>query len=180
MESATPFAPPMIDVENLNLKEQVLHFSFNQDNTCIAIGTTRGFRIYQCFPFKLVSWGDIGAVRIVEMQYTTNILAIVGDGENHQISAKRLTIWDTKLNDGTLEISFSTKITKIRLNHELIYVAIKDKIFIFHLDGLRLIDKLEVDHLNRIVLSPSGEMNPYLVYSPSIKEGLMAVYNTNN
>jgi hypothetical protein len=114
------------------------------------------------------------------MQYTSNILAIVGNDENQQISAKRLTIWDTKLNDGTLEISFSTKITKIRLNHELIYVAIKDKIFIFHLDGLRLIDKLEVDHLNRIVLSPSGEMNPYLVYSPSIKEGLMAVYNTNN
>jgi len=81
MES-TPLAPPMIDVENLSKKEQVMYFSFNQDNSCMAVGTTRGFRIYQCFPFQLVSWGDIGPVRIVEMQYTTNILAIVGDGEN--------------------------------------------------------------------------------------------------
>lgn len=70
------------------------------------------------------------------------------------------------INSGTMEISFTSKITKVRLNQELIFVATKDKIFIYHLDGMKLLDKLEVDdHLGRIVLSPYVEVNPYMVYS---------------
>ena len=69
-----------------------------------------------------------------------------------------------------MEISFSSKITKVRLNQGLIFVATKDKIFIYHLDGMKLMDKLEVDdHLGRIVLSPDNEMNPYMIYSQSPK-----------
>ena len=52
---------------------------------------------------------------------------------------KRLTIWDTKINSGTAEISFTNKIVKLRLNQEIIFVATKDKIFIYHLDGMKLL-----------------------------------------
>ena len=55
---------------------------------------------------------------------------------------------------------------KVRLNQELIFVATKDRIFIYHLDGMKILDKLELDnHLGRIALSPYAEMNPYMVYS---------------
>jgi hypothetical protein len=64
----------------------------------------------------LLSWADIGAVSIVEMQYTSNILAIVGHGDNYQYSQKRLTIWDTITQNPTAEISFTSKISKIRMN----------------------------------------------------------------
>ena len=68
---------------------------------------------------------------------------------------------------------------KIKLNQELIFVATKDRIFIYHLDGMRFIDRLEVEnHLGRIVLSPYAELNPYLVYSQSLKEGQLCVYDT--
>ena len=95
--------------ENTNstpYKEEVLYFSFNQDNTCLSVGTKRGFRIYQCLPVELICWADIGPVSIVEMQYTSNILAIVGASDSSSFSQKRLTIWDTKINSGTAEISF--------------------------------------------------------------------------
>lgn len=113
------------------------------------------------------------------MQYTSNILAIVGHGENFQFSSKRLTLWDTKINAGTLEISFPTKIVKVRMNDEVIFVATKERIYLYHLDGLRLLDRLDVDnHLGRIVLSPQPEMNPFMVYSHSLKEGSILVYDT--
>jgi hypothetical protein len=58
-------------------------------------------------------------------------------------------------------------------------VATKDRIFIYALDGMKIIDKLEVDnHLGRIVLSPYAEMNPFMVYSSSLKEGSLVVYDT--
>ena len=155
-----------------SISDTVLYFNFNQDNTCLAIGTKRGFRIFQCHPFDLIYCADIGAVSIIEMQYTSNILALVGDGDSLQFSQKRLMIWDTKANGGTAEISFSSKIVKVKMNQELIFVATKDKIFIYQLNGMTLLDKLDVEnHLGRIVLSPYAELNPYVIYSRSLKDG---------
>ncbi len=58
-------------------------------------------------------------------------------------------------------------------------MATKDRIFLYHLDGMRIIDKIEVEnHLGRIVLSPFADLNPYLVYSQSLKEGSLEVYDT--
>ena len=103
----------------------------------------------------MISWADIGAVSIVEMQMTSNLIAIVGHGENYQFSQKHLTIWDTIMQSGVAEISFTSKIAKVRLNPTHIYVATKDKIYIYLLDGLQFLEKLEVDnHLARIALSP--------------------------
>ena len=62
-------------------KDYVLYYTFNQDSSCLAVGTKRGFRIYACNPFELIHFADIGPVTIIEMQYTSNILAIVGQGD---------------------------------------------------------------------------------------------------
>lgn len=65
------------------------------------------------------------------------------------------------------------------MNDEVIFVATKERIFMYHLDGMRILDRLDVDnHLGRIVISPSPDMHPYLIYSHSLKEGSVAVYDT--
>jgi hypothetical protein len=120
----------------------------------------------------LISWADIGAVSIVEMQHISNLIVIVGHGDNYQLSQKRLTVWDTLSQNGLAEISFTSKITKVRLSPQHIFVATKDKIYIYLLDGIKFLEKLEVDnHLGRIVLSPQPSMNPYLLYSNSLRDG---------
>ena len=64
-----------------------MYFSLNQDSTCLSVGTSRGFRIFQLLPLELIYYADLGPVSIIEMQYTTNILALVGHGDNyHQFS----------------------------------------------------------------------------------------------
>ncbi len=32
--------------------DQMICVSFNQDNSCFAVGTERGFKIYNSYPFK--------------------------------------------------------------------------------------------------------------------------------
>jgi hypothetical protein len=53
-----------------------------------------------------VHFADIGPVSIIEMQFTSNMLAIVGQGDQSQFSSKKLTMWDTKVSLPTVEISF--------------------------------------------------------------------------
>lgn len=87
-------------------------------------------------------------------------------------------MWDTLSQNELANISFTSKITKVRLNPQHIFVATKDKIFIYLLDGIEFLEKLEVDnHLGRIVLSPQPSMNPYLMYSNSLRDGQIAVFD---
>ena len=45
---------------------------------------------------------------------------------------------------------------------------------------MKIQDRLDVDnHLGRICLSSNALINPYLVYSQSLKEGLLEVYDTS-
>jgi len=45
---------------------------------------------------------------------------------------------------------------------------------------MKLLAKLDVEyHLNRIVLSPNNTINPFLLYSYSLNEGSMVVFDTH-
>ena len=39
---------------NKQIHSQILYLSFNQDFTCISIGTDEGYLIYNIEPFKLI------------------------------------------------------------------------------------------------------------------------------
>ncbi|CAL5415386.1 unnamed protein product [Camellia sinensis] len=59
----------------------ILRASFNQDNSCFAIATRDGFKIFDANTGRLCYERAIGAFVIVEMLYASSLLAIVGAGE---------------------------------------------------------------------------------------------------
>ena len=53
--------------------------SFNWDNSCIALATNKGFKIFNTQPLKLKQSRDLGAsLQFVEMVDRSNLLAFVG------------------------------------------------------------------------------------------------------
>jgi len=66
-----------------DLTGKVLYYSLNQDQDCLAVGTTTGYRIYNLQDCKLVAQYDDAAVGIIEMLYSTNLLALVGANSNN-------------------------------------------------------------------------------------------------
>ncbi|KAL5775413.1 hypothetical protein ACOSP7_012970 [Xanthoceras sorbifolium] len=67
---------------------ELLSVSWNRDYGCFVAGTSCGFRIYNCEPFKETFRCELkgGGFKIVEMLFRCNILALVG---SEAIAAER-------------------------------------------------------------------------------------------
>lgn len=64
--------------------------TFNQDHSCLAVGTHNGYRIYNCDPFGKVYENKEGDVSIIEMLFSTSLVALI-------FSPRRLVITNTKV-----------------------------------------------------------------------------------
>ena len=64
--------------------------TFNQDHSCLAVGTSKGFRIYHTDPFSKIFSSDDGSVSIIEMLFSTSLVAMV-------LSPRHLVIQNTKV-----------------------------------------------------------------------------------
>ncbi|KAJ1551827.1 autophagy protein, partial [Cladochytrium tenue] len=74
----------------------VLFVNFNQDSTCLSVGTRTGYKIYNCDPFGRFYSKPDGGIGIVEMLFCTSLVALVGAGEQPALSPRRLQITNTK------------------------------------------------------------------------------------
>src|SRR5687767_1026758 len=73
---------------------RILCTRFNQDQNCIAVGTTGGYRILNCEPFSKCFESNEGGVSLVEMLFCTSLLCLVGAGEQPTFSPRRLRIYN--------------------------------------------------------------------------------------
>lgn len=51
--------------------------TFNQDHTCMAVASSKGFRIYHTDPFSKIFNSDEGNISSVEMLFSTSLVAFV-------------------------------------------------------------------------------------------------------
>lgn len=134
--------------------QKVMFVGFNQDCGCVACGTERGFRVYNCEPFKeifrreLISviggGGDGGGIGIVEMVFRSNILAIVGGGSNPRYSPNKVMIWDDHQGRCIGELSFRAQVRAVRVSRDKIVAVLEHKIFVYDFPAdLKLIHQME-------------------------------------
>lgn len=70
--------------------------NFNQDFSCLSVGSSNGYKIYNCDPFGKCFSSNEGGIGIVEMLFCTSLVAVVGIGEPSR-SPRRLRIVNTKV-----------------------------------------------------------------------------------
>lgn len=58
------------------------------------------------------------AVNIVEMLYSTNIIAVVGTNERAIFTPRRLTVWDTNSQTSRADFSFNSPINYVKMNKQ--------------------------------------------------------------
>ncbi|KAL8669857.1 MAG: hypothetical protein Q9168_005574 [Polycauliona sp. 1 TL-2023] len=132
--------------------------TFNQDYSHLAIGTTRGFRIYTTDPFTKCFETKHGNIALLEMLFSTSLVALI-------LSPRRLQITNTKRQSTICELTFPTAVLAIRLNRKRLAVVLEDQIYLYDISNMKLLHTIETSpNPNAIVaLSPSSE-SCYLAY----------------
>eukprot|EP00446_Apocalathium_sp_SHHI-4_P088169 CAMPEP_0177481398 /NCGR_PEP_ID=MMETSP0369-20130122/26361_1 /TAXON_ID=447022 ORGANISM="Scrippsiella hangoei-like, Strain SHHI-4" /NCGR_SAMPLE_ID=MMETSP0369 /ASSEMBLY_ACC=CAM_ASM_000364 /LENGTH=613 /DNA_ID=CAMNT_0018957217 /DNA_START=77 /DNA_END=1915 /DNA_ORIENTATION=- len=121
------------------------YLGFNQDQTCLAVGTIAGFRIFSTESFTLLHKEDCGAVSVVEMLFRTSLLALVGFSSSRtpSSSSRKLTMWNTKDRCNICSLQFETKIFSVKMNHRRVVVLLQQKIQIFDLKSMRCLHVID-------------------------------------
>ncbi|KAI3446697.1 hypothetical protein Pfo_003362 [Paulownia fortunei] len=163
---------------NQSSSHPILCASFNQDNSCFAIGTRVGFKIFDCDTGRLLYERVVGAFSIVEMLYRSSLLAIVGAGEQPSLSPRRLCLFNTINGTALRELNFLTSILAVRVNRKRLIVVLLEQTYIYDVNSLeikRIIDT--VPNLQGLCAFSASIDNPYLALPASTVKGSVLVYN---
>lgn len=156
----------------------LLHLSFNQDYGCFTTGTDRGFRIYNCDPFREIFRRDSdngGGIGTVEMLFRCNILALVGGGDNPQYPMNKVMIWDDHQGRCIGELSFRSEVRGVRLRRDRIVVVLEQKIFVYQFKDLKLLHQIETISNPKGLCEVSQVSGSFVLICPGLQKGQVRV-----
>ncbi|KAI1858701.1 uncharacterized protein JN550_012533 [Neoarthrinium moseri] len=141
------------------MSNSALNFiTFNQDHSCLAVGTSKGFRIYHTDPFSKIFSSDDGNIAIIEMLFSTSLVALI-------LSPRHLIIQNTKRASVICELTFPSAVLAVRLNRKRLAVVLEDEIYLYDIQNMSLLTNIPTSPNPQAIcaLSPSSD-NCYLAY----------------
>lgn len=158
----------------------VINFiNFNQTGTCISLGTSKGLKIFNCDPFGKFYSEESGGYALVEMLFSTSLLAVVGIGDQPSMSPRRLRIINTKKHSIICEVTFPTSILSVKMNKSRLVVLLKEQIYIYDISNMRLLHTIDTNPNTQGIMAMSPSLdNCYLVY-PSPPKVINSEIKTN-
>lgn len=174
--SSGTFRPLGSDIKD-NDETQLLSASWNQDYGCFAAGTTCGFRIYNCDPFKETFRRDLksGGFKIVEMLFRCNILALVGGGPNSQYPPSKVMIWDDHQSRCISEFAFRSEVRAVKLRRDRLVVVLEHKIYVYNFMDLKLLHQIETLANPRGLCCLSHHSNTFVLACPGLQRGQVRI-----
>ncbi|RCK55785.1 Autophagy-related protein 18 [Candida viswanathii] len=150
-----------------NYSETVNYVTFNQDASCVAIGLTNGYKIFNCQPNfgRCFQYRNDESIGIVEMLYCTSLLAIVAQGEEIGSSPRKLKIINTKTKSTICDLTFSLTVLHVKLTNTRLIVVLEDQIYLYDITTMKLLHTIETSpNLNGLCAISYDDTNSYLAY----------------
>ncbi|CEM02459.1 unnamed protein product [Vitrella brassicaformis CCMP3155] len=167
------------------MEGSVTYLAFNQDCTCLAVGTRGGFSIYGCDPFQLLYREEGSSISVVEMLYCTSLVAVVGSGDTPSSSCRQLTLYNTKERKAIMRMNFSTMITAVRMNQKRLVVLLSQKIHFFDLKSmhaLHCIERIAHTSVDPALCALSSSLDRGVLATPTVSDppaGLISLLDTH-
>jgi len=158
--------------------EKLLYVGLNQDHSCFATGTSSGFRIYNCEPYRETfrrTFTKGGGIGYVEMLFRCNLLALVGGGDNPRYPPNKVMIWDDHQNKCIGELSFRQKVIACKLRRDRVVVALLSRVYVYRFSDLALLDQFNTLNNPKGLLALSPDSSSTVLACPSITRGHVRV-----
>ncbi|KAJ2785385.1 autophagy protein [Coemansia interrupta] len=143
----------------------LLFINFNQDYSCLSVGTKNGYKIYNCEPFGKCYARSEGGIGTVEMLFCTSLVALVGSGDQPTLSPRRLQIINTKRQSIICELTFPTTILAVKLNRRRLIAVLEEHIYVYDISNMKLLHTIETppNPTGICAMSPSSD-NCFIAY----------------
>ncbi|KAJ2901265.1 Autophagy-related protein 18 [Zalerion maritima] len=153
-----PPVPPIRYLHSLFGLALTIHFCCRCGLCPKETGTSRGFRIYHTDPFSKIFSSDDGNVSIIEMLFSTSLVALI-------LSPRHLIIQNTKRASVICELTFPSAVLAVRLNRKRLAVLLEEEIYLYDISNMTLLHTISTSPNPSAIcaLSPSSE-NCYLAY----------------
>lgn len=169
---------------------KLLGVSFNQDQSCFAICSENGFKVFSTYPMQLrmnrVSSESnqqetISGIGIIKMLYKTNYVALVGGGRRPRFPLNKLCIWDDMKEKNSIILEFSTPILNVHLSRTHIIVVLKNSVLIYSFRSVpQLLFLFEtIDNMHGISDLAVSERSSILVF-PARLPGQLHIVDVNS
>jgi WD40 repeat protein len=148
----------------MSAQNDILFIGFNQDSSRVACGTNMGFAIYNCNPYKNVAQrvDNQKGIGYIEMLGKTNIMALVGGGNNPLYPPTKVMIWDDKQGKCMSELIYKQPVLGIKLTRDRIITSLENITYMYNLTDLKLLESIRTyknPHGCCAISSASGSPN---------------------
>jgi len=156
---------------------RLLFAGFNQDRSAFAIGTDDGFFVFASdppvFQFRNVNFRGVG---FVEMLFRTNILALVGGGDNPRSPPDTVSLWDDHKKQSLFDLHFGIQVRSVRLRRDRLVVVLQNKINVYSVPEMELLVQFATSHNPRGICAISHpEKQPPFIAFPGVEVGTVEV-----
>ena len=128
-----------------NNEDYINYYNFNENGSCISIGTKNGFKIILCDPYDNYYESNFNnGIGIVEMYKSSNILALTGCEKDSKFSDNQLIIWDDNKKEIFKELRLISKIRIVKIINDILFLVNDIKIYIFNFPELSFINYLDI------------------------------------
>ena len=115
-------------------------------------------------------------VGIIELLYKSNLVALVGGGEQPVFPPTKVIIWDDYQNKGIAELEYDNPVRAVRLKRDIIVVVIDTSVFIYDFRTLNMRSTFKTCPNPKGLIAVSSSDKKVIAF-PSTEEGKVIVAN---
>ena len=125
---------------------EVVSCAFNQDASCLAIATTRGFKIYRVDAGTCAHEDEsLGSVRLCAMLFSTSLVAVCGTGSTPSLSPRVCKLLNTSTRRCIADLAHASTILAVRMDRHALVVVEATRATVYSMQSLnvqRVIDTI--------------------------------------
>ena len=152
--------------------------AFNHDGSLFALGTTKGFSIFSCSPFKVLCSENIeGGVSLVQVLGKSNIICYVKTITNKKETISEIVLWDQSKHAVILDVKLPEKVLAIKINFLHLFIISKNKIEVFLVSKMASIEEIKTQDNPRGIFSVTQTEQGSIMVYPYSKKSKVGVVN---